>query len=148
MRVVRVSIVISMLLVMLAVQTVTATHWTSRTVVDKSVAQQCVGGTKIEAPQSGVGYIVFYDGFQGSITFTLNGTLSFATDQPAPCDHVHPDRGWTDERRPLHVFARCQLRQWPDGTLQPQQRQAVRLQPRLHLHCEEVISRNRPRCPR
>jgi hypothetical protein len=83
MRVVRVSIVISMLLVMLAVQTVTATHWTSRTVVDKSVAQQCVGGTKIEAPQSGVGYIVFYDGFQGSITFTLNGTLSFATDQPA-----------------------------------------------------------------
>jgi hypothetical protein len=83
MRVVRVSIVISMLLVMLAVQTVTATHWTSRTVVDKSVAQQCVGGTKIEAPESGVGYIVFYDGFQGSITFTLNGTLSFATDQPA-----------------------------------------------------------------
>ena len=83
MRVVRVSIVISMLLVMLAVQTVTATHWTSRTVVDKSVAQECVGGTKIEAPQSGVGYIVFYDGFQGSITFTLNGTLSFATDQPA-----------------------------------------------------------------
>ena len=87
MRVVRVSIVISMLLVMLAVQTVTATHWTSRTVVDKSVAQECVGGTKIEAPQSGVGYIVFYDGFQGSITFTLNGTLSFATDQPAH-DHV------------------------------------------------------------
>jgi len=83
MRVVRVSIVISMLLVMLAVQTVTATHWTSRTVVDKSVAQQCVGGTKIEAPQSGVGYIVFYDGFQGSITFTLNGSLVFATDQPA-----------------------------------------------------------------
>jgi hypothetical protein len=83
MRVVRVSIVISMLLVMLAVQTVTATHWTSRTVVDKSVAQQCVGGTKIEAPQSGVGYIVFYDGFQGSITFTLNGSLAFATDQPA-----------------------------------------------------------------
>ena len=83
MRVIRVSIVVSILLVMLAVQTVTATHWTSRTVVDKSVAQQCVGGTKIEAPQSGVGYIVFYDGFQGSITFTLNGTLSFATDQPA-----------------------------------------------------------------
>jgi hypothetical protein len=83
MRVVRVSIVISMLLVMLAVQTVTATHWTSRTVVDKSVAQQCVGGTKIEAPQSGVGYIVFYNGSQGSITFTLNGTLSFATDQPS-----------------------------------------------------------------
>jgi hypothetical protein len=83
MRVVRVSIVVSMLLVMLAVQTVTATHWTSRTVVSKEVANQCVGGTKIEAPQSGVGYIVFYDGFQGSITFTLNGTLSFATDQPA-----------------------------------------------------------------
>ena len=107
MRVVRVSIVISMLLVMLAVQTVTATHWTSRTVVDKSVAQECVGGTKIEAPQSGVRYIVFFDGFQGTITFTLNGTLSFATDQPSPCDHVAPHRGRADERRPLHVFARC-----------------------------------------
>ena len=83
MRVLRVSIVISMLLVMLAVQTVTATHWTSRTLVSKEVANQCVGGTKIDPPQSGVGYIVFYDGFQGSIVFTLNGTLSFATDQPA-----------------------------------------------------------------
>ena len=84
MRVVRVSIVISMLLVMLAVQTVTATHWTSQRPSSARKSQtQCVGGTKIEAPQSGVGYIVFYDGFQGSITFTLNGTLSFATDQPA-----------------------------------------------------------------
>ena len=59
-----------------------ASHWSSRTVVDKSVAQQCVGGTKIESPQSGVPYIVFYEGFQGSITFTLNGSLSFATDGP------------------------------------------------------------------
>ena len=80
MRVVRVSIVISMLVVMFAVQTVTATHWTSRELVSKEVANACVGGTKIDPPQSGVGYIVFYDGFQGSITFTLNGTLSFATD--------------------------------------------------------------------
>ena len=80
MRVIRVSIVVSMLLVMLAVQTVTASHWSTRTVVDKSVSQECVGGTKIEAPQSGVGYIVFYDGEQGTITFTLNGTLAFTTD--------------------------------------------------------------------
>ena len=83
MRVIRVSVVVSILLVMLAVQTVSATHWTTRTVVDKSVSQECAGGTKINNPESGVGYIVFYDGFQGSITFTLNGTLSFATDQPA-----------------------------------------------------------------
>jgi hypothetical protein len=83
MRAIRVSVVVSILLVMLAVQTVTATHWTTRTVVAKSVSQECAGGTKIDSPESGVGYIVFYDGFQGSITFTLNGTLSFATDQPA-----------------------------------------------------------------
>ena len=81
MRVIRVSIVISMLLVMLAVQTVTATHgpagpWSTR------ASRKCVGGTKIEAPQSGVGYIVFYDGFRDR-SRSLNGTLSFATDQPA-----------------------------------------------------------------
>ena len=95
MRVLRVSVVISMMLVMLAVQTVTATHWTSRTLVSKEVANQCVGGTKIDPPQSGVGYIVFYDGFQGSIIFTLNGTLSFATDQPAHVITSHHHQGWT-----------------------------------------------------
>jgi hypothetical protein len=83
MRVIRVSVVVSMLLVMLAIGTTYASHWTSRTLVSKEVANQCVGGTKIEAPQSGVGYIVFYDGFQGSITFTLNGTLAFVTDHPS-----------------------------------------------------------------
>ena len=134
MRVVRVSIVISMLLVMLAVQTVTATHWTSRTVVDKSVAQQCVGGTKIEAPQSGVPYIVFFDGDQGTITFTLNGTLSFATD-----DESHVITSLLIAGGPTNAVlytwsagVRFGLRS--DGTLQSQQRQAVRLQPRLHLH--------------
>ena len=107
MRVVRVSIVISMLLVMLAVQTVTATHWTSRTVVDKSVAQQCVGGTKIEAPQSGVPYIVFFDGDQGTITFTLNGTLSFATD-----DESHVITSLLIAGGPTNAV----LYTWADGT--------------------------------
>src|SRR5262245_17299375 len=83
MRVIRVSVVVSILLVMLAVQTVSATHWSSRSLVSKQVANACEGGTKIEDPESGVGYIVFYDGFQGSIVFQLNGTLSFTTDQPA-----------------------------------------------------------------
>ena len=82
-RAIRVSIVAAMLLAMVAVQATLASHWTSRTVVDKSVAQECVGATKIEAPQSGVPYIVFFEGFQGTITFTLNGTLSFATDGPS-----------------------------------------------------------------
>jgi hypothetical protein len=83
MRAIRVSTVAAMLLALVAVQTTLATHWTSKTVVDKSVAEGCVGGTKIESPQSGVGYIVFYDGFQGSITFAINGRLSFATDGPS-----------------------------------------------------------------
>ena len=82
MRVVRVSIVISMLLVMLAVQTVTATHWTSRTVVDKSVAQQCVGGTKIEAPQSGVPYIVFFDGDHDNSFTSRNPVIRHGRREP------------------------------------------------------------------
>jgi hypothetical protein len=83
MRAIRAAIVISMLLVMLGVSNVTATHWTTRTVVDKSVSQECAGGTKIESPESGVAYAVNFDGFAGTITFTLNGTLSFVTDQPS-----------------------------------------------------------------
>ena len=50
-----------------------------------------------------------------------------------PRDHVLPHRGRTDERRSLHVVARYRLGRQFDGTLQPQQRQAVRLQPHLHL---------------
>ena len=134
MRVIRVSIVAAMLLAMVAVQTTFASHWSSRTIVDKSVAQECVGGTKIEAPQSGVPYIVFFEGSQGTITFTLNGTLLIRHGQREPLDHVPPHRWRTDERRPVHVCARCPVPMAVDRSVQPQQRQAVRLQPRLHLH--------------
>ena len=148
MRVIRVSIVVSMLLVMLAVQTVTATHWTTRTVVDKSVAQECVGGTKIEAPAERRRLHRLLRRRAGNDHVHAQRNPGFRHGRPEPRHHVPPHRGRTDQRHPLHLGGRYRLGLRFDGTLQPQQRQAVRLQPHLHLHCEEVVSRTGPRCPR
>ena len=148
MRVIRVSIVAAMLLAMVAVQTTFASHWTSRTVVDKSVAQECVGGTKIESPQSGVGYIVFYEGSQGSITFTLNGTLSFVTDHP---NHVITSLLIAGGPTNAVLYTYAPGVSSDSGLTAPLNPNSGKPYGFSHVCIytdEEVISRTRPRCPR
>ena len=88
MKIIRVAFVIAALVGVFTAQATFATHWTSVTQVDKSVSQNCVGGTKIDSPVSGTAYPVSFDGSAGTIPFTIvstaaGDTLSFMTDDPS-----------------------------------------------------------------
>jgi len=90
MKVVRVAFIIAAMVMALSAQATFATHWASAEVVPATDSQDCAGGTKINDPESGVAYAVSFDGFAGTITFTITNSpagplLAFQTDSP---DHL------------------------------------------------------------
>ena len=81
-RFLKVALLTGVLVAGLGAQGVTAATYDQGPVqYAKSVSQRCVGGVKIEDPVSGVAYNVKFDGYSGTITFTINGgVLAFDTD--------------------------------------------------------------------
>lgn len=84
MKRIRIAFVAAAMLVAFVAPSAQASHWSTRTIVDKTVSQRCVGGTKIDDPVSGTVYTVKYGSATGTIQFAIfNGVLSFSTNGPS-----------------------------------------------------------------
>jgi hypothetical protein len=84
MKKLRVSFLIVALATVFTAQGVAASH-VDPVPVQVTQSQECVGGTKINDPVSGVAYPVLFGGFNGTITFTITSSaagplLAFQTD--------------------------------------------------------------------